>query len=463
MFGLVFILFPMQVIFSQADTSPNVILIFADDLGYGDLGCFGHPTIRTPTLDRMAEEGQKWTNFYSAASVCTPSRAALLTGRLAIRSGMCADWPPVLSANARGGLPDQEIILAELLHSKGYATACLGKWHLGHLPQYLPTKHGFDYFYGTPYSNDEAVSQDWRAAFRGMPSWDVPLFYTPRSEYWDIPLMQNDEIIERPVDQTTLTHRYTKEAIKFIRANKNRPFFLYLAHNMPHVPLFTSSSFRGISKRGLYGDVVEEMDWSVGQIRAVLEEEGLAERTLLIFTSDNGPWLVFKDHGGSAGLLREGKGTSWEGGMRVPAVFCWPGKIREGVVTGLGTTMDLFTTICRLAGIDLPRDRVIDGLDLRPVLFGTGPSPRQVVIYYRGTKVYAIRRGSFKAHFITKSAWARNLEETVHDPPLLYNVDTDPSERFDIAEKFPDIVKVIREDLSRHLAGLVPVESQLKR
>jgi arylsulfatase A-like enzyme len=275
--------------------------------------------------------------------------------------------------------------------------------------------------------------------------------------------MRNDDIIERPVDQTKFTQRYTEEAVKFIRSNKDRPFFLYMAHNMPHVPLFVSSGFRGQSLRGLYGDVVEEIDWSVGRIRAILEEEGIAEQTLVIFTSDNGPWLVFRDHGGSAGMLRDGKGTTWEGGMRVPAVFYWPERIKSGVVTDMGTTMDLFTTILLLAGINPPEDRVIDGLDLSPVLFGTGASPRQLVFYYRGTKVFALRRGPFKAHFITKSAWARNLKETVHDSPLLYHLDRDPSERFDISERYPEIVEEIRQELTGHLQRLVPAESQLRR
>ena len=449
--------------FPEKVEKPNFILVFVDDMGYGDLGCFGHPTIQTPALDKMAAEGQRWTNFYSAASVCTPSRTGLLTGRLAIRSGMCADWPPVLSAVARGGLPDSEITLAEILKSQGYTTGCLGKWHLGHRPQYLPTNRGFDYFFGTPFSNDEAISPEWRPAFKGFRSWEAPLFYEPKSEYWDIPLMRGTDIIERPVDQTTLTQNYTREAIQFIQSHRDKPFFLYLAHNMPHVPLFASPGFRGKSRRGLYGDVVEEIDWSVAQIRKTLEDEGLSERTLLVFTSDNGPWMVFHEHGGSAGLLRDEKGTTWEGGMRVPAIFYWPSVIRPGMIPDLGTNMDLFTTFCLLAGAQVPQDRVIDGIDLSPVLLGEGPGLREFVFYYRGTQLYAVRKGAFKAHFTTKSAWGKNLKATTHEPPLLYNLNIDPSERWDIAEEHPEMIAEIRAEFQRHKSQVVPVENQILR
>jgi len=435
---------------TRASKKPNFVIIFADDLGYGDLGCFGHPTIRTPNLDRMAAEGQKWTNFYVGASVCTPSRAALLTGRLPIRSGMCDDDRRVLFPDSAGGLPESEITIAEALKTQGYATACVGKWHLGHLPKYLPTSNGFDSYFGVPYSNDmDRVGGEGRQAF-----WE------PRTEYWNVPLMRNEKIIERPADQNTLTKRYTQEAVAFIERSKDRPFLLYLAHTMVHVPLFCSDDFRGKSQRGLYGDAVEEIDWSAGQILAALRREGLAENTFVVFTSDNGPWLTFNELGGSAGLLREGKGCTFEGGMREPCIMWWPGRIKPGVVNGMGATMDLYTTILTLAGAAVPTDRVLDGFDISPALFGTGPSPRKTMFYYRGTKLYAVRKGPYKAHFFTKPAYGKG-EEQKHDPPLLYHLGHDPSEKYDVAKDHPGVIEDIRKEIALHRANLTPGENQL--
>lgn len=436
----------------SAAKKPNFIIIFCDDLGYGDLGCFGHPTIRTPNVDQMAAEGQKWTNFYVGASVCTPSRAALLTGRLPIRSGMCDDNQRVLFSDSAGGLPQSEITLAEALKTKGYVTACVGKWHLGHLPQYLPTRNGFDSYFGIPYSNDmDRVAGEGRKAM-----------FEPKIEYFNVPLMRNEEIIERPADQNTITKRYTEEALGFIRKNKDKPFFLYLAHNLPHVPLFVSSGFKDKSLRGLYGDVVEEIDWGVGQILTTLRREGLARNTFVVFTSDNGPWLIFDEHGGSAGLLREGKGCTYEGGMREPAVMWWPSRIKPGVVNDMGSTMDLYTTILTIAGVEVPTDRVVDGLDLSPALFGTGSSPRKTMFYYRGTKLYAVRKGWYKAHFITRSAYGKDKAVT-HDPPLLYHLGHDPSEKYDISKDHPEVIEDIRKEVALHQANLVPGEDQLAK
>ena len=439
---------------ARAADPPNFVIIFCDDLGYGDLGCFGHPTIRTPNLDRMAAEGMKLTSFYSAAEVCTPSRAALLTGRLPIRNGMCSDTRRVLFPDSAGGLPDGEVTLAESLKARGYATACVGKWHLGHLQQYLPTKQGFDSYFGVPYSNDMDRVPDRSPKGREA-------FLDPKVEYWNVPLLRGEKEVERPADQTTLTKRYTEEAVKFIRASKDKPFFLYLPHTMAHVPLFASEAFRGKSPRGRYGDAVEELDWSVGELLKTLREEKLERQTLVVFTSDNGPWLTFGEQGGSAGLLRDGKGSTWEGGMRVPCLAWWPGTVPAGGVTQeLASTMDLFTTALKLAGAKVPDDRVLDGLDLTPLLTGKGKSPRDTMFYYRGTKLYAVRRGPFKAHFITRSAYGQD-KPVEHDPPLLYHLGRDPSEQFDVAKAHPEVIADLRRAVADHRAALKPGEPQL--
>lgn len=431
---------------------PNVVIIFCDDLGYGDLGCYGHPTIRTPHLDRMAAQGLRFTSFYVAASVCTPSRAALLTGRYPLRSGMCNDTRRVLFPDSAGGLPDWEITIAELLKALGYATACVGKWHLGHLPEYLPTKQGFDSYFGVPYSNDMDRAADSKLG--------KSIFSEPKSMYWNVPLMRDDKIVERPADQHTLTRRYTEEAVKFIKANRDRPLFLYLAHTMPHVPLFTSKGFQGKSKRGLYGDVVEELDWSVGQILDTLKSEGLDENTIVVFTSDNGPWLIFGLHGGSAGLLRDGKGSTWEGGVRVPCIIRWPGQIKPGTVTAqIASTLDVLPTIAKVTGAKVPDDRVIDGVDLSPLLRGHD-SARTSMMFYRGTKLYAARQGPFKAHFITKPAYGPG-KPIEHDPPLLYHLEHDPSESHDIAKAHPAVIAAIRDMVAAHQANMHPGKNQL--
>ncbi len=415
-----------------APRQPNFVVLFADDLGYGDLGCYGHPTIRTHELDRMAAEGMRFTQFYSAAPVCTPSRAALLTGRLPIRSGLCADKPRVLFPFSAGGIPDSEITLAEALKNKGYATICVGKWHLGHLPQYLPTRHGFDAYFGIPYSNDMKPT----------------------------PLMRNEKVIEETAVQETLTPRYTDEAIRFIRKNHDKPFLVYLPYTFPHTPLHASKLFRDTSRRGLYGDVVEEIDWSVGQILATLRVLGLAEHTLVMFTSDNGPWLVRKQHGGSAGLLRGGKGSTWEGGVREPAIAWWPGRIAAGVAShALASTMDIFPTCLALAGAELPTDRIIDGKDLSPVLFGPGGGGHPLLFNYRGTTLMAVRKGPWKAHLITEPGYGGGRE--THDPPLLFHLEHDPSEKYNVAKDHPDVIADLLAEIERHRANLTPAECQL--
>jgi arylsulfatase A len=440
----------------HAASTPNIVLIYADDLGYGDLGCYGHPTIRTPNLDRMAAEGMRFTEFYSAAEVCTPSRAALMTGRYPIRSGMCHDQFRVLRGRSTGQLPDSEITIAEVLKKQGYATGCIGKWHLG-VPQFNPgghpRKHGFDFYFGLPHSNDMDPTPIAPKAAGKLAE--------QKAEWWNAPLYRNDEIIERPADQTTLTRRYTEEATRFIRDHKRGPFFLYFPHTFPHTPLFASKQFSQTSARGLYGDVVEELDWSVGQVLETLRKEKLAENTLVFFSSDNGPWLIQGQQGGSAGLLRDGKGSTWEGGMRVPGLAWWPGKIKAGTVQrSMACTMDLFTTGLKLAGAEVPTDRPIDGLDIRPLLFGTGTVERDAYFYYRGTRLMAVRQGDYKGHFMTQAGYFQPKEDK-HEPPLLFNLRTDPGESFNISTNHPAVMANIAKAVERHQAALKPAPSQL--
>jgi arylsulfatase A-like enzyme len=442
-----------KVVVDAADRPPNIVIIYADDLGYGDLGCYGHPTIRTTHLDRMAAEGMRFTEFYSAAEVCTPSRAALLTGRYPIRNGMCHDQHRVLRNNSAGGLPRDELTLPELLKPLGYATGMVGKWHLGHLPQHLPPHHGFDLYVGLPYSNDMQPAAD-------APEGRDKLF-RENNDFWRTPLIRNLQIVDEHPDQRTLTRFYTQEATQFIRDHHDHPFFLYVAHTFPHVPLFASDKFRGQSPAGIYGDVVEELDWSVGQILNLLRELKLDQRTLVVFSSDNGPWLTFNQHGGSAGLLREGKGSTWEGGMRVPGVFWWPGTVAAGVTQrSMATTMDLLPTCVRLAGGEPPADRPIDGQDIRPLLTQSGDVQRDSFFYYRGAQLYAARVGPWKAHLITRSGFGPDKPEH-HAPPQLYHLGNDPGEKFNVAAQHADEIATIMAAIQRHQAHLEPPPSQL--
>lgn len=439
-------------VFSQSD-KPNFIIIFTDDQGYGDLGVFGHPTIKTPNLDNMAFEGQKWTNFYVASNVCTPSRSAIMTGRLPVRTGMYSNKRRVLFPDSDGGLPTSENTIAKLLKTSGYATAAIGKWHLGHLPQYLPTSHGFDYYYGIPYSNDMDRIND-------LPYMEY--FAEPKYENFNVPLMRNTEIIERPTDQNTITKRYTDEAVKFIEENKKGPFFLYLAHSLPHVPLFAGNDFTGKSERGLYGDVIEEIDWSVGEILAALKKNGLDKNTYVVFTSDNGPWLIFNEQGGSSGSLFGGKGTSYEGGVRVPAIV-WGSEVSPGTVSEIGSTLDLLPTFCGLSGTPLPGDRVYDGYDLTEVWKGKEASPRNEMLYYHGDRLFAVRKGDFKLYFYKNNplGYPEKLEKL--EKLTLFNLSHDPSERFDIAEHHPDVIDEINQLVTEHESRLVKGQTQLEK
>ncbi len=460
----------------RASRPPNIVVLFTDDLGYGDLSSYGHPLIRTPALDRMAAEGQRWTSFYAPAPVCSPSRASLLTGRLGVRNGMYGKRLGVLFPNDETGLPEAEVTLAELLRGVGYRTGMVGKWHLGDQPDTFPTRHGFESWFGIPYSND----MDWEIGF----SFDETLaaslrgdtdalvqdrelkrdaYAEPKLDYWNVPLWSStisgdgthrDEIVERPTDQRTVTRRYTEEALRFIDEAAEEPFFLYLAYTMPHTPLFRSAEFEGRSRAGRYGDVIEEIDGSVGQILDRLRSLGLEGDTLVVFTSDNGPWLTMNQNGGTAGLLRMGKGSTFEGGMRVPGIFWWPGTIAPGVVQDIGMANDVFATAAALAGVDAPADQPLDSVDLGPLLRGESDTPpRRQVPYYRGGELYAWRSGPWKLHLILEGAYGQPPERTVLETPELYHLEIDPSERFDVAAENPEVVQRLLGEIAAHRAS----------
>ncbi|MHC4528316.1 MAG: sulfatase family protein, partial [Planctomycetota bacterium] len=403
---------------TKSADKPNFVIIFTDDQGYADVGCYGAQGFQTPSLDRMAEEGTKFTDFYSAAPVCTPARAALLTGCYPMRVSM----PRVLFPRDNVGLNTDEITIADVLKTRGYATCCIGKWHLGHLPAFLPTRHGFDYYFGIPYSNDMDP----------------------------VVLVEGEQTIERKPDQSQLTRRYTEKAVEFVTKNKDRPFFLYLPHTMPHVPLYASDAFKGKSKRGLYGDVIMELDWSVGEILKTLKQLGIDEKTLVVFTSDNGPWLSKGDHGGSAKPLRDGKFATYEGGMREPCIMRWPGRIPAGMVCReMATTMDFLPTFAKLAGAKAPTDRIIDGKDIYPLM--TDPkakTPYEEFYYYFEQRLGGVRSGK----------WKLIVEHKRHGktiPAGLYNLEDDISEQHDISAEHPDIVARLSKlaDRIRHDIG----------
>ena len=423
--------------YSQNISQPNIILIFADDLGYGDLSCYGHPNIYTPNLDRMAQEGIRLTSFYVGASVCTPSRAALMTGRYPIKVGM----PGNLGPDSPGGLSLEERTLAEALKEVGYKTAAYGKWHLGSVPGFMPTDRGFDEYLGILYSNDM------------MPPWvntDRPL-----------ELYHNDQPVEHPVDQTTLTKRYTEAAINFILSAGKEPFFIYLPHSMPHLPIYASPEFEGKSKGGDYGDVIEEIDANVGRILETLQEEGLEDNTLVIFTSDNGPWRnmpprmyttepVEKWHGGTTGSLFGAKATSYEGGIRVPAILKWPGKIPPNQVNGeLCTSMDLHAMILKLSGAK-PSPKELDGKDIWPLLTQAAPSPHSYFYYFNHRYLEGIRDEEWKLLIAASRDGWTSPELAKADEPILaqlYNLQNDPFEQFNLAEMYPEEVKRLREQM----------------
>ena len=412
-------MFACQYSDNNEKTSPNIIIIFADDLGYGDLSCYGNPTILTPNLDQMAQGGMKFTQFYVPAPVCSPSRAALLTGCYPKRVSL---HNHVLFPNTEYGINRNELLLSEMLKEKGYKTAIYGKWHLGHQLQFLPLQHGFDEYYGIPFSNDMSMKEQIKKGNSKYP------YY--------LPLIQGNDTIELDPDQSKFTSNFTEKAVGFIKKHAKENFFIYLPHPMPHIPIYASDTFEGHSKRGDYGNTIEEIDWSVGRVLDALKEEGIAENTLVIFTSDNGPWLVYKTRGGSAGPLRGGKGTTWEGGMREPCIMWWPGTIKaNSISTSVVTSMDIFPTIASIVGYDLSTHHKIDGIDIKDHLMtGVEVSERPFFYYSSRGNIEGIRKGPWK--------FLRKKEEV-----FLFNLEEDIHERYNLAEKYPEMLIEFSEEM----------------
>jgi arylsulfatase A-like enzyme len=442
------------------NATPNIVLIFLDDMGYGDLGVTGALQYQTPSIDKIAHEGMRFTNFETAQAVCSASRAGLLTGCYPNRIGISGALRPFDSV----GLNRSETTIAEMLKQKGYATAVIGKWHLGHLKPFLPLQHGFDEYFGLPYSNDM-----WPFDYVGNPAKPG----TRKTSFPALPLIRgNDKIAEINTldDQAKLTKMYTDEAISFIKRNSKKPFFLYLPHSMPHVPIAASAQFKGRSKQGTYGDVMMEIDWSVGEIMKTLVAEGLDNNTVVIFTSDNGPWLVFGDHAGSSGGFREGKGTIFEGGHRVPCIVRWKGKIKGGSICNtLASTIDILPTIAAITGSELP-DLKIDGVNLLPVLEGKNVSPRKYFsYYYDGNSLKAVRMDDWKLMLPHTSQTYENIKVgnggmsgagrfDLNVTLALYDLRRDPGERYDVKELYPEITEAllkhadeVREDLGDNI------------
>lgn len=436
-------------------SSPNVIIVFADDQGYQDLGCYDSPNIKTPNIDGLAKEGMRFTSFYSAYCVCSASRASLMTGSYQPRLSM----PGVFGPRGKTGLHPDEITIADLLKTKNYATMCIGKWHLGDMPEVLPTAQGFDHYFGLPYSNDMARNKEW-----GNEPDDLDKIWIEKK--WDIyrnNLYKDTERIEGPVNQVTMTDRYTAEAVKFIRRNKDNSFFLYMPHSMPHVPLFVSDERYIDDPKKAYKLTIEHIDWSVGQILKTLDSLKIAENTMVIYTSDNGPWLSKKHHGGSALPLRGGKTTTYEGGMRVPGIVRWPGHVPAGTVSHeVVSTIDLLPTIAEITGAKLPA-HPIDGMSILATLKDPkAPSPHKEAgfFYYRNNRIEAVRLGKWKLRMGKEKAPSKRKGEAKVKKPAanptveLYDLESDISESANLAEKHPDVVKKLQSLAAKYDADL---------
>ena len=462
-FIYVLVLFSTSCTNIEKNSSPNIVIIFMDDLGYGDISNFGAINYKTPNIDRMANQGMLFTNFYSAQAVCSASRAGLLTGTYPNRIGISGALMPY----SKKGLHKDEITIAEMLRDEGYATGIFGKWHLGHQKKFLPNNHGFDTYLGIPYSNDM-----WPVDFDGNQISDTSSW--KKKTYPQLPLIQDFEKVKEIKtleDQSILTTLYTEKSVEFINNNKDRPFFLYLPHSMPHVPIAVSEKFLGKSKQGLYGDLMMEIDWSVGEIIKSIESNNLSENTLIIFTSDNGPWLNFGNHAGSTGGLREGKGTSFEGGQRVPTVMMWDGVIPKGKIANqLSSTIDILQTIAHITGGKLPGHK-IDGVNIFDILNGGEEEPRDHFYYYYGNNnLEAVRKDNWKLLLPHSSRSYKGVlpKNDGHGGPYsrietgleLYNLRRDPGEEYDVIKLYPDIAKelldlaeIARSDMGDNLTG----------
>ena len=434
----------------QVSQKPNIIIVFTDDQGYADVGVYGAKGFTTPHIDKMAKEGMKFTDFYVASSVCSPSRAGLLTGCYPQRVGIPGvlfperentEWDPG-DRKTKTGLHKDETTIAEMLQANGYATACFGKWHLGHHKPFMPLQQGFDEYFGLPYSNDMRPGKK-----------------PGKTPYPKLPLIKGNDVFRyMEDDQSTLTTEYTEHAVDFIKRNKDQPFFMYVAHSMPHIPLYASDKFKGHSEKGIYGDVIEEIDWSVGQINNTLKELELEENTLVIFTSDNGPWLVFGEHGGSSDPLREGKFTTFEGGQRVPCIMKWPAQIPGGIECNqIASTLDFLPTIANISGAQLP-EKKIDGHNIMGLMKGkrNAKSPREEFFFYKGWKLEAIRSGSWKLHMPHAYNHVIHSEEgNVHGRKnirskielSLFDLSTDIGEQNNVAKDHPEIVEMLMEKI----------------
>ncbi|MDM1296426.1 sulfatase [Sphingobacterium sp. N143] len=443
----------------QPTDSPNIIIILMDDMGYGDPVCYGGGPYQTPNIDQLASQGLRFTDFYVAQPICTASRSALLTGCYPTRIGISG----AIDHNAKFALNPEEQTIAELLKSKGYKTGMVGKWHLGHKEPYLPLQHGFDEFYGLPYSNDM-----WAYDYEGH-KWQDSTFW--RAQYPPLPIIEGNKtvkIISSFDGQDQLTSDYTNRAVSFINRNKDRPFFLYLAHAMVHVPLGVSEKFKGKSGAGLFGDVMEEVDWSVGQVMKALKQNNLLDNTIVIFTSDNGPWLTFGNHAGNTGGLREGKATIFDGGLKVPCIISWPGHVKPATVSNkLLTNMDLLPTLVNIAQAKLP-EKKIDGVDFSKLLLGdTQSTPRDELAYYHNkNNLKAIRKGKWKLVFPAETETYESPATigsdrypgkyaTITVPLALYNLAIDPGEDRDVKDQYPEVVKQLQQvaDKYRHTLG----------
>ncbi len=440
LFGLWILLGSVPLFGAEPSKKPNIVVIFIDDLGYADIGPFGATKQKTPNLDKMAEEGMKLTSFY-ATPVCSVSRAQILTGCYGARVSV----PGVFFPAGPQGLHPKENTIADLLKEMGYATQCIGKWHLGDQPEFLPTKQGFDHYYGIPYSNDmQRKSKETGERV--------------------VPLLRDDKVEELLTDekQSTIVEKYTKEAIKFIQTNKEKPFFLYMPHNAVHTPIHAGEKFRGKSNNGRFGDWVEEVDWSVGEVFKTLRENKLDENTLVIFTSDNGPWLIKGADGGSAKPLRGGKGSTWEGGVRVPTIAWWPKKIEaKSSVDAVAGTIDLLPTFVTIAGGKVPAEPVIDGRDISPLLFGKSKeSQREAHYYFNGYNLQAVRQGAWKLALVSQAdSSKKDLPDDVKTNPRLYNLDKDIGETTNVADKNPEVVeklKKLAEKMNEEIGGAKP-------